>query len=86
MTIIACDAPNSTLFIGASGGSRTHDLYFTKVLLYQLSYAGVERVVGIEPATQPWEGRILPLNYTREFALNHAKTRLILAQKRLLLN
>jgi hypothetical protein len=25
----------------------------------------LERVAGIEPATQPWEGRILPLNYTR---------------------
>ncbi|TSC56405.1 MAG: hypothetical protein G01um101418_379 [Parcubacteria group bacterium Gr01-1014_18] len=24
-----------------------------------------ERVVGIEPTTQPWEGRVLPLNYTR---------------------
>lgn len=25
----------------------------------------VERVTGIEPASQPWEGRILPVNYTR---------------------
>jgi hypothetical protein len=23
------------------------------------------RVAGIEPASQPWEGHILPLNYTR---------------------
>lgn len=23
------------------------------------------RVAGIEPASQPWEGRILPLNHTR---------------------
>ena len=25
----------------------------------------LERVAGIEPASQPWEGRILPLNHTR---------------------
>ena len=25
----------------------------------------VERVAGIEPVAQPWEGRILPLYYTR---------------------
>lgn len=26
----------------------------------------LERVAGIEPATQPWEGRVLPLNHTRK--------------------
>ncbi len=25
----------------------------------------VERVAGIEPVSYPWEGHILPLNYTR---------------------
>src|SRR3989344_9377995 len=33
-----------------------------------LSYIGntnYERVRGIEPTSQPWEGRILPLNHTR---------------------
>ncbi len=25
----------------------------------------LERVMGIEPTSQPWEGRILPMNYTR---------------------
>ena len=25
----------------------------------------LERVTGIEPVSQPWEGRILPLYYTR---------------------
>ncbi len=30
-----------------------------------LSYR-VERVVGIEPTHQPWEGRRLPLHHTRE--------------------
>lgn len=25
----------------------------------------LERVMGIEPTYQPWEGRILPMNYTR---------------------
>lgn len=26
----------------------------------------LERVTGIEPVSQPWEGRILPINYTRK--------------------
>ena len=26
----------------------------------------LERVKGIEPSSQPWEGHILPLNHTRE--------------------
>lgn len=25
----------------------------------------MERVMGVEPTCQPWEGRILPMNYTR---------------------
>ena len=25
----------------------------------------MERVTGIGPVSQPWEGRVLPLNYTR---------------------
>lgn len=25
----------------------------------------LERVMGIEPTSRPWEGRILPVNYTR---------------------
>lgn len=25
----------------------------------------MERVTGVEPVSQPWEGRILPLYYTR---------------------
>lgn len=28
-----------------------------------------ERVKGIEPSSQPWEGRILPLYYTRNHNL-----------------
>ena len=32
---------------------------FARVKIY------LERVEGIEPSTQPWEGRVLPLNYTR---------------------
>lgn len=27
----------------------------------------LERVMGVEPTYQPWEGRILPMNYTRMF-------------------
>ena len=28
-------------------------------------YRELERVMGVEPTCQPWEGRILPMNYTR---------------------
>ncbi len=34
----------------------------------------MERVAGIEPASQPWEGRVLPLNHTR-FAAEHVRKR-----------
>lgn len=27
----------------------------------------MERVMGVEPTYQPWEGRILPMNYTRGY-------------------
>ena len=30
----------------------------------------VERVKGIEPSSQPWEGHILPLNHTRNVLLH----------------
>ncbi len=31
----------------------------------------LERVMGVEPTYQPWEGRILPMNYTRVFNCEH---------------
>ena len=34
----------------------------------------LERVEGIEPSTQPWEGRVLPLNYTRTGADEGTRT------------
>ena len=44
---------------------RTADLVLTKDVLYQLSYPSDERVMGIEPTSQAWKARILPLNHTR---------------------
>ncbi len=32
------------------------------------------RIVGVEPTSQPWEGHILPLNYTRSLGLNNGAT------------
>jgi hypothetical protein len=29
----------------------------------------LERVTGIEPVSQPWEGRVLPLNHTRNMGM-----------------
>jgi hypothetical protein len=37
--------------------------------------SALERVAGIEPASQPWEGRILPVNYTRRFVLRLTETK-----------
>lgn len=40
------------------------------VNIYSFNYTPeVVRVAGVEPASQPWEGHILPLYYTRIFAL-----------------
>jgi hypothetical protein len=33
--------------------------------LIPLTILRMERVKGIEPSSQPWEGHILPLNHTR---------------------
>ena len=30
-----------------------------------VAYVQLERATGIGPVSQPWEGRILPVNYTR---------------------
>ena len=50
---------NRRFYDGADGGIRTRDLCFTKALLYQLSYIGMERIAGIEPASQAWEACII---------------------------
>lgn len=67
---------NTTLNdIGADGGSRTHDLYFTKVLLYQLSYIGMVGVARFELAiSRPLDVRLKPLGHTPINPLfNHIK-------------
>ncbi len=33
----------------------------------------MERVMGIEPTSQPWEGRILPMNYTRRNTTQYSR-------------
>ena len=40
----------------------------------------LERVKGIEPSSQPWEGHILPLNHTRVFAPSTCSRVLIVMQ------
>ena len=35
------------------------------------SHSDLERVMGIEPTSRPWEGRILPVNYTRKSLRRH---------------
>ena len=42
---------------GADAGDRSKDGFTA-------DKENVEPVTGIEPASQPWEGRVLPMNYT----------------------
>src|ERR1700749_4669485 len=39
------------------------------------SFISMERVKGIEPSSQPWEGHILPLNHTRFRLVKSNKTK-----------
>ena len=50
---------------GADSRIWTDDLHFTKVLLYQLSYIGLERARRIGLPYHAWEACVLPLYYTR---------------------
>lgn len=69
--------------IRAVDGTRTRDINLGKVALYQLSYycrgwlrtersPHPERLAGIEPALPPWQGGVLPLNYSRKAGLSIA--------------
>lgn len=42
---------------------------FAKAYCHTRWHQALERVAGIEPASQPWEGYILPLNHTRSCKL-----------------
>ena len=35
-----------------------------KLMHDQMHQLFIEQVMGIEPTSQPWEGRVLPMNYT----------------------
>lgn len=50
---------------GANDGARTRGLHLGKVTRYQLRHVRMERLTGIEPATRPWKGRVLPLHHSR---------------------
>ena len=43
-----------------------HQLHQHSVVGDNGGHSLLERVTGIEPVTQPWEGRVLPLNHTRQ--------------------
>ena len=42
-----------------TGGTRIHDNQSHNLVFYQLNYGHMEQVAGIEPAPQPWQGRVL---------------------------
>jgi hypothetical protein len=51
----------------AKGGERRQkpDLGYIPATYFVSASVSMERVKGIEPSSQPWEGHILPLNHTR---------------------
>ena len=60
-------------------------LYSTECLHYEaprlLAGSELVRVPGIESGSQPWEGRVLPLNHTREFRLCEIRIEYFLLRK-----
>ena len=55
-----------TFSVSRQGVNRATENAFS-VMFGEVGTGGteVERVKGIEPSSQPWEGHILPLNHTR---------------------
>ena len=51
--------------LGASNRIRTGVSSLEGLPLYPLSYARLKRMAGVDPASQPWQGCVLPLNYIR---------------------
>ena len=53
-------------FIGGAYRNRTDESEFCRLVPYRLANSPykVEQVTGIGPVTKPWQGLILPLNYT----------------------
>ena len=53
------------MYLSHLGGSNSGPTRYECVALPTELRRHEERVKGIEPSPQPWEGRILPLYYTR---------------------
>ena len=59
---------------GAPEEIRTPDPLLRRQLLYPTelqAHRKLERVMGIEPTQSAWKAEILPLNYTRIYAVTH---------------
>jgi hypothetical protein len=69
------------LILSKKEALRKRGTNITRQLRNASAHADVERVAGIGPASQPWEGRILPLNYTRELAYFSTKAKLLKASR-----
>ena len=55
---------------GAPGRIRTFDLRLRRALLYPAELRKrLERVKGIGPSRPAWKAGVLPLNYTRTYAM-----------------
>ncbi len=58
--------PPPYMRLGAEAQNRTGDTGIFSPLLYRLSYLGTESGRGdSNPRPSPWQGDVLPLNYTR---------------------
>ena len=70
--------PTSTVTLNKYIEQPLEDYYYSNLNKYQIQDQKkmlchpkllYERVMGIEPTSHPWEGRILPVNYTRILTL-----------------
>ena len=59
--------PRTIFIISRPRESNPEPLLYESIAL-PIELGRHKRVTGIEPVSQPWEGRILPLNHTRLFS------------------
>ena len=67
--ISGAEGQNVAQSVATGGGGKHHESLVIgggcQVLAQPVAPSEMERVKGIEPSSQPWEGHILPLNHTR---------------------
>jgi hypothetical protein len=54
-----CSHQPSYTRIGLLGGIRTHDFQIRNLTPYPLGHEQMDRLAGVEPASRPWQGRVM---------------------------